>query len=510
MLKRYGLPNLSEAFSPIFFIAVSLPKIAYSIINKMKNDGFFLNIGIFPAVPIKNTGVRFTITRLHTFEQIERMVACLAKNFNLAIAEQNVSIETIYKALKLPTPFEKLAQLKVNSLVNESKLRVSHVNSILAVNVNDWNRTLGKNATMDWNALEVLENSFKNNSEDFENWMFDYVVIKDLNNKVILSTFLTTSISKDDMLANKEVSIEVESKRINDPYFMTSKTLMLGSQITEGNHLYLDKSSQLWKSALDELYRLINNIQNERQILTTMLRDLSSNDQEMHQLMMDNGFFKISAPESFKITNANQLSQCNYYQSLSKNSKRHFSKYVRNYEKYYTTSILKNPTEDELLKCYRLYLNIKNQSLAISTFRLPFKLFKEMAKNNNWELLTLRLENDHLTFKAGDIVAMAFCYKGNQEYSAVIGGIDYSVNRSIYCYRQLIAKIVGRAIDLKIDNIGLGYTSGTEKKHFGAKIVESVAYLQISDNYKMEAMAIMDIFKKREDGKINERGILSV
>jgi 7-keto-8-aminopelargonate synthetase-like enzyme len=510
MLKKYGLPNLSEAFSPIFFIAVSLPKIAYSIINKMKNDGFFLNIGIFPAVPIKNTGVRFTITRLHTFDQIERMVACLSKNFNLAIAEQNVSIETIYKAFKLPTPFEKLTQLKVNALVNESKLRVSHVNSIHAVNINDWNRTLGKNATMDWNALEILENSFKENDEDFENWMFDYIVIKDLNNEVVLSTFLTTSISKDDMLANKEVSIEVENKRLNDPYFMTSKTLMLGSQITEGNHLYLDKTSELWKHALDELFRLTNNIQNERQISTTMIRDLSSNDQEMNQLMMDNGFFKINAPESFKINDVKKLNAGNYYKSLSKNSKRHYAKFVRQYEEYFTTMILDNPSESELLKCYELYLNIKNQSHAISTFRLPFKLFKEMAKNNNWELVALKLKNDLAGIGANEIVAMAFCYKGEDEYAAVIGGINYSVNRSIYCYRQLMSKIVSRAIDLKMDKIGLGYTCGIEKKHFGAKVVESVAYLQVSDNYKMEAMAIMDTYKKREDGKINERGILSV
>lgn len=510
MLKKYGLPNLSEAFSPIFFIAVSLPKIAYNIINKMKNDGFFLNIGIFPAVPIKNTGVRFTITRLHTFEQIERMVACLSDNFKSALKEENVTIDTIYKAFKLPTPFEKTVQLKVDALINESKLKISHLETIYAVKKEDWNDTLGKTATMDWNAMEILENSFKENKEDFENWNFDYVVIKDLNNQVVLSTFLTTSISKDDMLANKEVSMEVERKREKDPYFMTSKTLMLGSQITEGNHLYLDKSSELWKNAMDELYRIINNIQNERQILTTMLRDLSSNDQEMHQLMMDNGFFKISAPESFKIMDVNQLSESNYYKSLSKNSKRHFSKFVRSYEDYYSTTVLNHPTEDELLKCYELYLNIKNQSLAISTFRLPFKLFKEMAKNNNWELLVLKLKSDHLSLKANEIVAMAFCYKGIQEYAAVIGGIDYSVNRSIYCYRQLMAKIVSRGIDLGIENIGLGYTCGTEKKHFGAKIVESVAYLQISDNYKMEAMAIMDTYKKREDGKINERGILSI
>jgi hypothetical protein len=51
----------------------------------MLDDGFYTNLGAFPAVPIKNTGVRFTITRLHTFEQIE-------KTFFTSLFQQTMSL----------------------------------------------------------------------------------------------------------------------------------------------------------------------------------------------------------------------------------------------------------------------------------------------------------------------------------------------------------------------------------------------------------------------------------
>ena len=62
MIKKYELPLISESDSPIFFIGVSLPKIGYKMISRMIDDGFYLNLGIFSAVPMKNTGIRFTIT----------------------------------------------------------------------------------------------------------------------------------------------------------------------------------------------------------------------------------------------------------------------------------------------------------------------------------------------------------------------------------------------------------------------------------------------------------------
>jgi 7-keto-8-aminopelargonate synthetase-like enzyme len=60
------------------------------MVQRLKNLGFYINLGIFPAVPIKNTGIRFTITRLHTFKQIENMISTLAKELPVAMLEENI------------------------------------------------------------------------------------------------------------------------------------------------------------------------------------------------------------------------------------------------------------------------------------------------------------------------------------------------------------------------------------------------------------------------------------
>ena len=70
IIGKLKLPIVALNDSPIFFIGISVPKLGYELVARMKNDGYYMNIGIFPAVPIKNTGIRFTITRLHTFDQI--------------------------------------------------------------------------------------------------------------------------------------------------------------------------------------------------------------------------------------------------------------------------------------------------------------------------------------------------------------------------------------------------------------------------------------------------------
>ena len=51
MLKKYGLPLISQSDASIFFIGVSLPKLGYNLVRHMLNKGYYLNLGIFPAVP---------------------------------------------------------------------------------------------------------------------------------------------------------------------------------------------------------------------------------------------------------------------------------------------------------------------------------------------------------------------------------------------------------------------------------------------------------------------------
>src|ERR1035441_3307937 len=99
------------------------------MISRMINDGFFLNLGIFPAVPMKNTGIRFTITRHHSFREIEKMVQALAKNLKEVLVEENFTMEQIYKAFKMNPVSPKPAEL-ATAEITETNFEVIHCKSI--------------------------------------------------------------------------------------------------------------------------------------------------------------------------------------------------------------------------------------------------------------------------------------------------------------------------------------------------------------------------------------------
>lgn len=509
LLKKQGLPNLAEDKSPIFFIAVSLPKVAYKLLDRMKNDGFFLNLGIFPAVPIKNTGVRFTITRLHTFQQIHDMVESMTKHFKAVLAEENVQLADIYKAFKMSNPEEIVASEKVSSLIKHSELSTVSYPSISKIDKSIWNNLFKNKGIFDHEGLQLIENSFSNNEEDENNWEFEYLIVKDPVGKIILATFITVSLSKDDMFADADISLEIEKKRVDDPYYMTSKTLAVGSPLTEGEQMFIDFNSNYWKEAMDVLLARIAKLQERDDITTTMLRDFSSHEELLDNYMVDNGFFKMGMPENCKIQDINWESETEFYSLLSKNNKRHYRKNINRNQDFFDFEIHTEPSEALIEECYDLYSNVKNKSFALNTFSLPYGLFENFAKDENWEILSLYLKEECDNRAQRKPVAMAICHKSSENYSFLLVGIDYDFNTTYSCYRQLLAKIVMRGTELKCNNIHMGYTSVVEKKRFGTNQIESWAYLQVKDNYTMEALGTMTTDKKREDG-IDKRRILPI
>lgn len=509
-LKKLGLPNLAHPFSPIFFIAVSLPKIAYRILNGLKNDGFFLNLGIFPAVPIKNTGIRFTITRLHTFEQIDAMINCLKKHFDQTLIAENLTTNEILKWFKTKPLDFNASSTETNQPKEQQNLNVQLEDSILAIDKKDWNRFFAEKGSFDWANMRMYEEAFNDNEKEHENWKFKYLIIRDNNKSIVLATFFTVFISKDDMLAPKEISSEIEALRVKNPTYMTSKTLSLGSPITEGEHLYLDQNSSYKQKALSLLIKTINTIQEQENITTTILRDFQNNDKVMDSFFVDNGFFKLEMPESAKIKNTVWVDKDHFYQNLSKKKKGHFRRNINKHIDKYSVNIVDNPTEEELKHFYELYKNVKNKSLELNTFRLPYKLFRKIVTNPNWEIIALSLKGEYCTSNVEKTVAVGFCNKSTLTYSFVFVGLDYNYNFEHGCYRQLLFQVIKRAGILSCKNIDLGFTSLMEKRHFGAKPYQACAYMQVNDNFKMESLEVMTLDTKKNDNGINKRGVFSI
>lgn len=493
MLKKHHLPVISSLNSPVFFVGVSLPKMGYNMVKRMLNEGYYLNLGIFPAVPMKNTGIRFTITRLHTFSQIEQMIATMAQHFPLAMKEEGISLEQIYRAFKMQMPEEAMLQNELNAILDQGQLKTGHYKTIGDIDKTEWDMLLGERGTFDWEGLQFLEKSFSGNELEEDNWDFDYLIIRDLSEKPVLATFLTTALWKDDMLSPAEISLQVEERRKTEPYYLTSKVISIGSLLTEGEHLYLDRTSPLWKGAMQLLFQKIAELQEKYKANNIMLRDFSSNDSELDAFLVDNGYFRVAMPDNHVIENVDWMDKEGYQNKLSYNSKRHVKRYILKQEDKYETEIIKQGTEEDIKGWYELYLKVKNSSMELNTYTLPMKLFENIAANKNWEVISLKLKPEFDKRKQRKPIAVVFNYITKENYNPMMVGLDYSFQKEFMCYRQALYTSIIRAGQLKTKNINLGVTASLEKQRLGAKASPMFAYMQTKDNYNLEVLGSMSV-----------------
>lgn len=497
MLEKYKLPVISQAGAAIFFVGVSMPKLGHNLVKKMLEAGFYVNLGVFPTVPMKQTGVRFTITRLHTFIEIEKMVSTLANAFPIAMEEENITLSEIYKAFKVPMPEEALIEKSVDSVIKQSlQLKLNHYASINDIDKKEWDDVFEGKGTFDWHGLHLLEASFTGNEVPQDNWLFDYLTIKGLNGNIIVATFLTTALWKDDMLSPKEVTASIEIKRITDPYYLTSKVTCTGSLLTEGEHLFIDKTSPLWKEAVQLLLQKIYVLQEKYKSNNIVLRDFQQPDIVFDDLMVDNGFFKVSMPDTHAITAMPWNNKKEFYDSLSNKSKDHVRKHVLSNNDQFKVEVIKiSDWEEEIDYWYGLYLNVKNKSLELNTFPLPLKLFYQLAKDKNWEMLQLTFIDE--TLRNDDKpCCIVFSYKSKNAYLPIIIGLDYAYNLKMGIYRQALYQLVLRAKALGKQKLLLGFSATVEKQKFGAKPIATHAYMHLKDSFNVEAISSISMLTK--------------
>jgi 7-keto-8-aminopelargonate synthetase-like enzyme len=489
MLRKHHLPIISQSDAAVFFVGVSLPKMGYNLIKRMLSSGYYLNLGIFPAVPIKNTGVRFTITRLHTFSQIESMIKTMAEQFQEALIEEGLTLQEIYKAFKLTPPEEIATEKAVESVINQGLfLKKYTYKSIHEISQTEWDSVFENKGTFNWEGLSILETAFTKNVLPEDNWAFDYIVIKDNENNIVLATFLTTAIWKDDMLSPSAISMQIEQQRKYDKYYLTSKVVSTGSLLTEGEHLFLDSENPMSKDALLLLLDFTNLLQERYKADKVILRDFTETNKMLDAFFVDNGYFKFPMPANHVVTELHWQNEEEFYQQLSKCSKDSFKRYVKKHENKFKINCITQPTEVQIDQFYKLYLNVKNKSLDLNTFTLPKKVFREMCSSVHWEIITLELPECELPEceLIEPTACVIFCYKTATTYNPMLIGMDYECSKPFQVYRQALYQVVKRGQAIGKEKINFGFSASIEKKKMGAKVIETFGYAQAKDNYSFE------------------------
>ena len=218
---------------------------------------------MYPTVPMRRAGIRVSINATHTPDQIETLVDGLARHLGAVLEEEGVTREDLdalfAKAVvshlgtapastpastpasdAAPPPEDAHRRLVSGIQLTAFKLQVDHHRTIAAVDRDEWNRLLAAPARAAGSPSRRSSGCCIRATRVEHNWLFDYVIVRDAAGQPLCATYFTTGLQKDDFLMRDEVSRAVESRRKDEPYFLTSRVVMMGSALSEGNHLYLD------------------------------------------------------------------------------------------------------------------------------------------------------------------------------------------------------------------------------------------------------------------------------
>lgn len=496
LLSKTALPLVDKNDSPVFYIGTGMPATGYNFVRRLMNEGFFINLGLFPAVPVKNTGVRITIARHNEKEDMDRLVEAMKFHFPLALRETHTTSQRVYKLFNLQT------EGRGEDKQDDPSIYLSYQNNINAIDKHFWNTYMGSNNCCDWNGIKFLQDSFSENQDKEHNWKFHFYIVFDSENIPVAITFFTTAIWKDDMLAPMSISIKMEEKRSLDKYYATQHVTAMGSLFSEGTHHYTNLNHPLWKQAWRKILLHLEEMSFTEKRSISVLRDFMAKDTGLSGIFNEQGFVKIQMPDACLIPEINWNDQTQYLKQLSKRSAKHFRKDIEPFIDLVNVEIKETLTDITLSICYQLYKNVKNKNLAINTFTYPLKVFTEMNKNKNWEFILLyaksnpqspilQLTNPQST-NAQSPIGVMFCYKNrNKIYVPSLVGMDYNHIEKYQTYRQLLYQTILAATAQNFKTIDFGISASFEKKKLGASIIPMHAFIQSNDNYALERLETM-------------------
>jgi len=91
--RQVGLPLVSFDRTPIFFAECGSMATMFTLVERMLDDGFFVNGAMWPVVPHGHAGIRFTITNSIPQDVIDAMVGRLAHHFGQVVGSESLTID---------------------------------------------------------------------------------------------------------------------------------------------------------------------------------------------------------------------------------------------------------------------------------------------------------------------------------------------------------------------------------------------------------------------------------
>ena len=479
LLEKTELPLINKNTSPVFYIGTGMPVTGYNFVKRLLKEGFYVNLGIYPAVPVKNTGVRITISRHNKASDIKALVEAMEYHHPRALEETDTNILKVRKAFRMPVEPEATRN------ENATNLKLELFESIEDISRETWNSMFSGKGVLDWVGQLFLQNVFNGHDQKEYNWRFIYVIIRDAEDTIVLAAPMTISLWKDDLLAPASTSLKIEEKRQQQgKYYLTSHVLSLGSMFTEGDHLYFDENHQEGDMALGLLVDKMEEWESQTSMI--VLRDFDAKT-SLNDYFHNRGFVKANMPDCCFFEDFSWKGKEDFPSILSKKSKRHFLKDIKPYEDLVFIEVLDQVPEEYLSQFLNLYENVRRNNPGLNTFPFPPKLFAEMNQHPHWEFICLSLKEEE--GRLGNLAGVMFCYKNSgKTYVPSFVGMDYTCTEDFSIYRQLLYHTILRAKELECERIDFGLTAAFEKKKLGAMVKPKVCYVQAKDNFSLELL----------------------
>lgn len=470
LLSATDVPLVANCNTPVFYVATALPQTAYLLVNRLMEEGCIVNPGIFPAVPVKNAGLRITVSNHNEPQHIETLVNALKHHYPLALQETNNSLHSVRAAFRM-----KQELMDTKPVINHG-YTLKKWNSINEIPENLWNHTLGGRNAFDYAGMLFVEKTFRALPEASYNQMsFRYFGFFDSVGECTGLVGMSEALWKEDMLAKSQVSKKIEEIRKKDPLFLVSRAWSSGSTFSEGMHLFVKDGST---EVLSEMIRTIAADFDRSAAEQLVFRDFEE-DPQVNALFLDNGFVQVEMPDT-AIAN---LTHPDIGALLSKRNRRHFKEEVVPYTGVYSVELTPVLTPGELEAAYRMYLMVKDNNLAVNNFPYEKKVFADMIRHPNWYFIKAVNNED------GSLAGCMFCYRNRSAnaFSPILVGMDEVPDR-LLLYRQLLYHTLLYAVEMKCTTSYLGLSASFEKKKLGADIIKKYAYVQAKDTYNTDLL----------------------
>jgi len=503
-----GLPLLVDNEVPILFIRCGLPRVACELAGRLSASGVYVNVSMYPSVPLKRSGVRVGITATHTREDIDRLVDALARHTPAVLADEGVSrgeLDDLFVGTAISQKFNRPREALRSPLhraierhgqrasrpaplrleCDPESLSVEQYASIRDVDAAAWDEALGGRGCLSWEAMRLAEQLFRDQPRKEHNWGFRYVMVREASGKLVAATCFTTSIQKDDSLMREEVSRAVEERRKDDPYFLSSLVTAAGSGLSEGDHLFLDRAGP-WRAALTRLLAAADAFHQEAGSETLLLRDLPGDDPEMDEFMWSSGLIKLPNLDTHRLP-LSWSTQEEFLAGLARKTRKMAREMLASAGPFRVRLLghgHEGASPEEAAQLHQLYLNVARRKLRYNAFELPDDLVPHLLTSGAWELGVIHVEASDGGPADGAPVAFWAAHKSARDYAPLFCGLDYRYVASHDVYRRMYLWVLKRAVELGVGEVHLGMDAEVEKRRWGARAYSTCMYAQTRADYQ--------------------------